>query len=91
MNEFLSKFDSGELIGLVAVTGGLLCGLVAIVGGMVAKCVCHAREIAFKEDMIARGMSADEIRAIMQANRHPFVLPPGFRTTCERAGGETAG
>ena len=28
MSEFLSKFDGGELIGLVAVTGGILCGLV---------------------------------------------------------------
>jgi hypothetical protein len=77
MTEFLSKFDSGELIGLVAVTGGLLCGLVAIVGGIVAKCVCHAREIAFKEDMIARGMSADEIRTVMQKDRHPLITPDG--------------
>lgn len=70
MSEFLSKFDSGELIGLVAVAGGLLCSLVAIVGGIVAKCVCHSREIAFKEDMLSRGMSPDEIRAVLQTNRH---------------------
>jgi hypothetical protein len=73
MTELLSKFDSGEMIGLVAVIGGLLVAIVAIVGGIVAKCVCHAREIAFKEDMIARGMSPDEIRAVMQTNRHPFA------------------
>ncbi|HWB13078.1 MAG TPA: hypothetical protein VG826_27890 [Pirellulales bacterium] len=72
MTEFLSKFDSGELIGLVAVTGGLLCGLVAIVGGLVAKCVCHAREIAFKEELLDRGMSADEIRTLTETGRHPF-------------------
>jgi hypothetical protein len=72
MTEFLSKFDSGEMIGLVAVTGGLLCGLVAIVGGLVVKYVCHTREIAFKEDMIARGMPADEIRTVIESSRGFF-------------------
>ena len=77
MTEFLSKFNAGELIGLVAVVGFLLLGLVAIVGGIVAKCVCHAREIAFKEEMIARGLSADEIRIVMQASRNPLMTPEG--------------
>jgi hypothetical protein len=72
MTEFLSKFDSGEMIGLVAVAGGLLCGIVAIIGGIVAKCICHAREMAFKEDLVARGLSADEIRTIMESSRHPL-------------------
>jgi hypothetical protein len=72
MTDLYSKFDAGELIGLVAVAGGLLCGIVAIVGGLVAKCVCHAREIAFKEEMVARGMSADEIRTLMESSPHPF-------------------
>lgn len=70
MSEFLSKFQAGELIGLVAVSGGMLCGLTAILGGIVAKCWCHARDLAFKEEMIARGMSADEIRMVIECGNH---------------------
>lgn len=70
MTEFLSKFDAGETIGLVAVGGGLLCGMVAIVGGIVAKCWCHCRDIAFKESMIARGMSAEEIQTVIECGPH---------------------
>jgi hypothetical protein len=73
MSEFLSKFDSGEMIGLVAVTGGLLCGLTAIVGGIVAKCWCEARVLAFKEDLVARGMSAEEVRTVIESgDKHLF-------------------
>ncbi|HVX12352.1 MAG TPA: hypothetical protein VHC22_14310 [Pirellulales bacterium] len=68
MTECLSKFEAKELVGLVAVIGGLLWVHAAIVGGIIAKCVCvcHAREIAFKQDLIARGLSAEEIQAVMQ-------------------------
>lgn len=70
MTEFLSKFDAGETIGLVAVAGGMLCGITAMVGGIVAKCWSHARELALKEAMIAQGMSADEIRTVMECGKH---------------------
>jgi hypothetical protein len=67
MSELLSKFDGGELIGLVAVAGGLLCGMVAIVMG-----VWHANRrteiaAALKQDMLNRGMSAEDIRTVLDA------------------------
>jgi hypothetical protein len=74
INELLSKFDSGQLIGLVlggiALTGGLVCGVVGIIAG-----VFHGRhnahraevEAALKQDMLNRGMSAQEIQAVMEA------------------------
>ena len=77
MTEFLSKFDAGETIGLVAVAGGMLCGITAIVGGIVAKCWCHARDLAFKEEMIARGMSADEIRTVIECGNHRLFASRG--------------
>jgi hypothetical protein len=80
MTEFLSKFDSGELIGLVAVAGGMLCGITAIVGGIVAKCWSQARELAFKEEMVARGMSADEIQTVMECGNHRLFANRGCRS-----------
>ena len=67
MSEFLSKFNGGELIGLVAVGGSLLCGMIAIIMG-----VWHANkkaEIAasLKRDMLNRGMSAEEIHTVLNA------------------------
>jgi hypothetical protein len=63
MPELLSKFTSGELIALVAVAGGLLCGLVAILADHWQK----IRQIALKQEMVNRGMSADEIRTVFEA------------------------
>jgi hypothetical protein len=67
MNEILSRFEAGEIIGLVAVTGVLLCGLVAIIMGIWH--VHRKAEInaALKQDMLNRGMSADDIRMVLDA------------------------
>ncbi|HJZ93370.1 MAG TPA: hypothetical protein VKE40_21010 [Gemmataceae bacterium] len=63
MTEFLSHFTGPQLIGLVAVTGGLLCGIVAILGHF-----WHEHRLtALKQDMVNRGMSVDEIQAVVDA------------------------
>ncbi len=63
-----SRINPGEFIGLVAVAGGLLCGLAAIIMG----CWVHLRraelDAALKQDMLNRGMSADDIRTVLEAN-----------------------
>jgi hypothetical protein len=67
MTEVLSKFNAGEIIGLVAVGGGLLipilCGITAIVTDYLYK----NRQLALKHDMLNRGMSADEICTVIEA------------------------
>jgi len=70
VNEILSRFEAGEIIGLVAVTGVLLCGLVAIIMGIWD--VHRKGEInaALKQDMLNRGMSADDIRMVLDAGTH---------------------
>jgi hypothetical protein len=67
MGDLLSKFGPGELIGLVAVAGGLLipilCGVTAIVTDYLYK----IRQLELKQNMLNRGMSADEIRVVLDA------------------------
>jgi hypothetical protein len=67
MVEYLHRFSPGELIALVAVAGGLMCGIVTIIAIYLHS--SHTAEIAarLKTDMLDRGMSADEIRAVLDA------------------------
>ena len=67
MIELLSKFEAGELIGLTAVVGGLLCGLVAIVMGTGLAIRKTELTVGLKKSMLERGMSAEEIRMVMEA------------------------
>jgi hypothetical protein len=65
MFELLSKFNPGELIGLTAVVGGLICGVVAIVMGVGLEIRKTELAAGLKKTMLERGMSADEIRMVM--------------------------
>jgi hypothetical protein len=67
MHELLSKFEPGELIGLTAVVGGLVCGIVAIVMGVGLTIRKAELEAGLKKSMLERGMSAEEIRMVMEA------------------------
>jgi hypothetical protein len=61
MSEIISNLRPGELIGLVAVGGGMLCGIVSILMAGMYK----MRQLALKEEMVQRGLSADDICAIL--------------------------
>jgi hypothetical protein len=67
MGEYLWKLPVGELIALVSIVGGLLIGLVAVAGGIWSD--VRKREIAagLKHDMLERGMSANDIRTVLDA------------------------
>jgi hypothetical protein len=71
MIDLLSKFDAGELLGLVlglvAVTGGLLCGIVGIIAGSWQTVRRAEITAALKHDMLNRGMSAEEIQTVLEA------------------------
>ena len=66
MIELLSKFDGGELIGVIAVVGGLLCAITAIIAGAWTKVRRTEIAAALKHDMLNRGMSADDIRTVLE-------------------------
>ncbi len=67
MGDLLAKFNAGELIALVAVGGGvlipILCGVTAIITDYLYK----ARQLELKQDLVNRGMSAEDIRIVLDA------------------------
>jgi hypothetical protein len=72
MSELLSKFDSAELIGLVALGGCLFLGLMGILLGFYSQWLEHRKAemtVALKQDMLSRGMCADEIRIVLEAGK----------------------
>jgi hypothetical protein len=76
MMDWLSNQNAKELIGLAAVVGGMLIAMVAIVSGQWARVrrdELRARQAevdaALKQQMIERGMSADEIVQVLKAGQ----------------------
>ena len=67
MFELLSKFEPGELIGLTAVVGGLICGILGTVMGIGLAIRKTELEASLKKSMLERGMSAEEIRMVIDA------------------------
>ena len=69
MGDFITQIGFGPFIALVALVGGLLIPLVAIIGGLY---VTHRKfqvEAALKQQMLERGMSAEEIKEVIGASR----------------------
>jgi hypothetical protein len=73
ISELLTKFNAGELIGLVAVVGGLLCAICGIIASSWLKARKSDNITRLKQDLVDRGMSADEIERIVSA---------GWKTPC---------
>jgi hypothetical protein len=68
MVDMLSR-NFGPLMGIIALTGGLLIGFVAVLGGIWSD--VRKKEIAaeLKHDMLERGMSAEDIRMVLDAGK----------------------
>ena len=67
MIDFLSRFNAGELIALVAIVGGLVSGPIILFG--IFWHDLHKTEVLarLKQDMLDRGMSAEEIKTVLDA------------------------
>jgi hypothetical protein len=82
MIDFLSGLNPRDLIILVSVVGGLLCAIIAIVAGAWQK-VRRAEIIAaLKQDMLNRGMSADDIRSVLEAGSRGSRRNSRSRQSC---------
>jgi hypothetical protein len=68
MHEFIEQIGSDNFLGLVAIVGALLIPIVALIGAFTYKCRRLGVEATLKQLMIERGMSADEIKEVLQAS-----------------------
>jgi|HubBroStandDraft_1064217.scaffolds.fasta_scaffold1287882_1 hypothetical protein len=68
--DFLSRFQFGELMGFLAVGGGLLIGLVAVAGGLWVEIRKNEIAAALKQEMLGRGMAPEEIKMVLDAGTH---------------------
>jgi hypothetical protein len=66
MVELLSKFDAGELIAVIAIVGGLICGTIVMIGDYWYKIRKAELQAKLKQEMLERGMSADEMRDVLE-------------------------
>ena len=70
MHDLLEKLGSGEAFHLIMLVVAIVAAIVAIVG-IVARCIHSIRRdatnAALKQDMLDRGMSADEIKVVLEA------------------------
>ena len=67
MTEFLSKFRSDEIVGMLVIVGGLIFLIAPIVGTFWYKIHKTNVNAALKQDMLNRGMSAEEIKTVLDA------------------------
>jgi hypothetical protein len=52
---------------------GLILGLVGVITSWAGSIQRHRAELAFKRDMLDRGMSADEIAKVVEASEHGSI------------------
>jgi hypothetical protein len=85
----LSRFDSGEVIGLLALAGGMIVGLILGIMGILLGFYTqrlkyrHAEILAgLKQDMLNRGMSANEICIVLEAGTKSTQESLGSQHSC---------
>ncbi|MBP3955699.1 hypothetical protein J8F10_10440 [Gemmata sp. G18] len=89
MSDVISGMTGPQLIGLVAVFGGIVCATVIAVTGIVVPFFTAARRVEalsqLKRDLVGAGFSAEEIERIVQADS-PSQLTVSQRSTerCRR-------
>ena len=84
--DLLSRFNNGELIGLVAVVGGFVFVTFVSIVKVIGRTWRGIREAeiaaALKRDMLERGMSAEDIRSVIEAGSKGICSPFKSRHSC---------
>jgi hypothetical protein len=70
MIDVLSKVDGGQLIAIIAVGGGMLIGIISVLAGVWQKIHESDNLTKLKQDMLDRGMSAEEIKMVLEAGQN---------------------
>jgi hypothetical protein len=68
MSEFLQHWDSAYLIPITAIVVGCLTGIICRISDNWRKVRMSEMELGLKQDMLQRGMSAEEIDRVMTAS-----------------------
>jgi hypothetical protein len=76
MGQIFSSMNYGQFMGMLAVGGGLLIGLVSVIGGMWTAARKTEIDGLLKQDMLARGMSAEDIRTVLTAGKTESCKQP---------------
>src|SRR5262245_60075802 len=87
MHDLLSKLDHedvlalcGMLVGVVAILGGITVAVTKVVSGHYRRTQLDDMEATLKMEMIQRGMSAAEIKQVLEANmRGPTSWADAFK------------
>jgi hypothetical protein len=76
MYDYLLRFSPGEMIAIVAIVGGLFFLTATVAADTWQRARKVELEIKLKQDMLDRGMSADEIRTVLNAgkNLNPSII-----------------
>jgi hypothetical protein len=86
MGELLNKLDSGELLGLAGMAGAFVCGVLGICLAFFVQWQKSRRAemlAALKQDMLSRGMSADEIQTVLEAGSQKSRKALHNRPSCK--------
>ena len=70
MYEYLMRFSPWEMIVLVSIVGGLFVIIFAVAGDFWHRVRKVEIETKLKQDMLDRGMSAEEIRTVLDAGKN---------------------
>ena len=73
MEELLHRISGGDIIPILAIVmifgSGLIVSLTAIIGRIVYRIRSDATAAQLKQDMLDRGMTADEIKTVLEAGQ----------------------
>jgi hypothetical protein len=72
MSDYLLRFSPGEMIALVSIVGGLVLGSLVLMGDCWRRVRKVEIESNLKASMLDRGLSAEEIRCVLEAGRKPW-------------------
>jgi len=74
MNEFFQRFKSDDLALLIVVVTGMAIFLITAIGAFIVAVIKSNNKTRLKQDMIARGMSAEEIKTVLEAGAKPPAI-----------------
>ncbi|HZZ29670.1 MAG TPA: hypothetical protein VFE46_16855 [Pirellulales bacterium] len=69
MHEIFSKLNGEDLGMMIMILAAFFIALTAIVGGCVVKVIKSNNQTKLKQNMLEHGMSADEIKAVLDAGK----------------------